>query len=116
MPRSHRHLLKRQGIELLILPATPTGHVDISALLTELGQRQIISLLVEGGGKVLGTCFEANIVNEVWAFLAPLIIGGQEAQGPVGGRGFATLADACRLKNVTVQTHGSDLLVHGLIS
>lgn len=116
MPHTQHHLLERRGVEVLVLPATSTGQVDIAALLAELGQRQITSLLVEGGGIVLGSCFERHLVHELWAFLAPCIIGGSDAPGPVGGRGFATLNDMRRLKNVTVQRLDSDLLVHGMIA
>ncbi len=115
MPQCHRYQLEHQNIEILILPATSAEHVDIPALLTELGQRQLTSLLVEGGGSVLGSCFELHLVNEVWAFLAPCIIGGTEAPGPVGGSGFTALKDICRLQNVTVQRLDSDLLVQGVI-
>jgi diaminohydroxyphosphoribosylaminopyrimidine deaminase/5-amino-6-(5-phosphoribosylamino)uracil reductase len=115
MPSSRQVALQRQGVETLLLPASPTGQVDISALLAELGRRQVTSLLVEGGGQVLGAFFEARLVNEVWAFLAPLIIGGQEAPGPVGGSGFARLTEACHLQEVMLETIGQDILIRGLI-
>lgn len=114
IPLARQVNLKKQGVEPLILPATPAGRVDIDALLDKLGQRQIISLLVEGGGQVLGVFFERGLVNEVWAFVAPLIIGGQDAPGPVGGAGFATLAQACRLQSPTIETVGCDFLIRGL--
>lgn len=113
MTFSHQANLKQQGIEPLILPATPAGQVDIEALLDTLGQRQIISLLAEGGNQILGAFFESGLVNEVWAFVAPLIIGGQNAPGPVGGAGFATLAQACRLQVSTIETIGCDFLIRG---
>lgn len=114
MPLTRQVKLKKQGVESLILPATPAGRVDLDALLDKLGQRQIISLLVEGGGQVLGAFFERGLVNEVWAFVAPLIIGGQEAPGPVGGAGFANLAQACRLQSSTIEPIGCDFLIRGL--
>jgi diaminohydroxyphosphoribosylaminopyrimidine deaminase/5-amino-6-(5-phosphoribosylamino)uracil reductase len=113
MPLSHQTNLTQQGVEPLILPATPAGRVEISALLAALGQRQIISLLVEGGSEVLGAFFESGLVNEVWAFVAPLIIGGQNAPGPVGGVGFANLTQACRLQSLTIETIGCDFLIRG---
>ena len=115
MPSAHIAALEQQGVETLLLPATATGQVDLVALLAELGRRQLTSLLVEGGGQVLGSFFEAGLVNEVWAFLAPLIIGGQAAPGPVDGSGAATLADAFRLKNTTIETVGCDFLIRGFV-
>jgi diaminohydroxyphosphoribosylaminopyrimidine deaminase/5-amino-6-(5-phosphoribosylamino)uracil reductase len=115
MSPAHQAALCQQGVEVLALPATPTGRVDLAALLLELGQRRLVSLLVEGGGQMLGAFFEAGLVNEVWAFLAPLIIGGQAAPGPVAGAGFATLTEACRLKEATVETIDSDFLIRGVV-
>lgn len=115
MPTARQHQLGQQGVGSLILPPTPAGRVDLQALLAELGQRQIISLLVEGGNQVLGAFFEAGLVNEVWAFVAPLIIGGQAAPGPVGGSGFNTLEQACRLQNLAVETVDRDLLIRGYV-
>lgn len=114
-PPARRATLNDRGTETLILPATPAGRVDIAALLKTLGERQIISLLVEGGSQVLGTFFERGLVNEVWAFVAPLIIGGQQAPGPVGGDGFADLAQAGRLPSPTIEAIGQDFLIRGLI-
>lgn len=116
MPHPHRTILKQKGVELLILPSTAAGRVDMPTLLAELGRRQITSLLVEGGGTVLGTFFEAGLVNEVWAFLAPLIIGGQEAPGAVGGRGCALLAEASHLQDISIETLGPDFLIRGFVN
>jgi diaminohydroxyphosphoribosylaminopyrimidine deaminase/5-amino-6-(5-phosphoribosylamino)uracil reductase len=116
MPPAHLAALEQQGVETLLLPATASGRIDLAALLAELGRRQLTSLLVEGGGQVLGSFFEAALVNEVWAFLAPLIIGGQAAQSPVSGSGSATLTDAFRLKHATVETVGCDFLIRGFVN
>lgn len=116
MPLRQRTSLNQHGVETLILPATSVGLVDIPALLAELGRRQITSLLVEGGGQVLGSFFEAHLVNEVWAFLAPLIIGGEEAPCPVAGTGFATLSEVCHLQQATIERVGDDFLIRGIIN
>ena len=116
MPAKRRTALARRGVETLILPAAPSGQVDVSLLLDELGRRGLISLLVEGGGELLGSFFAAGLVNEVWAFLAPMIIGGDSAPGPVRGPGADRLADAWRLQNPHVETVGQDILVRGYLS
>ena len=115
MPPAHQAALKQREVETLTLPATPTSRVDLVALLEALGQRQITSLLVEGGGQTLGAFFEVGLVNEIWAFLAPLIIGGETAPGPVAGCGPATLAEAFRLQQAIVETVGQDFLIRGTI-
>lgn len=115
IPSDHRMALAARGVDVVVLPATSTGQVAIPALLAELGRRNIMSLLVEGGGSLLASFLSAGAVQEVWAFLAPLLIGGDGAPGPVRGAGSAALADALRLHNLTVEHVGDDILVRGRI-
>jgi len=67
--------LKEKGVEVVQLPANPQGQVDLPALLDYLGQRQITSLLVEGGSCVHNSFFEAGLVNKIQVYLAPAVIG-----------------------------------------
>ena len=115
MPSSHRKALEARGVECLILPSDGFDRVDLPALLTELGRRKISSLLIEGGGEVLGSAFDAGIVHELWAFVSPLIIGGLKAPTPVQGRGFPSIEEALRLDRTTVETVGEDFLVRGFV-
>ena len=101
-------------VELLELPAEE-GIVDPAALLKALGERGITSVLVEGGGILLGSLFDHGLVDKVIAFIAPLIIGGAEARTAVAGRGVDHIADALRLKQVRVEAIGEDLMVSGYI-
>ena len=113
MPVSRCQALTARGVEIVVLPVTARGRVNVSALLDELGRRELTSLLVEGGGELLGSFFAAGLVNEVWAFLAPRIIGGEDAPGPVGGQGVARLADAFALAGLSTERIGPDILVRG---
>ena len=61
----------------------------------------------------MGSFFDADLVQKVYAFVAPLVIGGEQAKGAVGGIGPATLVDASRLVRVTTETIGDDLLIIG---
>ena len=110
MPATHRQELIEQGVEVVTLPANSQGRVSIPHLLTHLGKRQVLSLMVEGGGEVLGGFFAAAAVQEVWAFLAPMIIGGDAAPAPVRGPGAISLADAIRLRDVHIEALGKDWL------
>ncbi len=114
-PPDYRKALNERGIETLVLPPDERGRVDLEALLDELGQREVTSLLVEGGGTVLGSFFDRRLVNKVLAFVAPLIIGGHDAPQPVGGEGVERLADAPRLERVNWQRVGNDVLVTGYL-
>lgn len=92
------------------------GGVDLSALLVALGERDVTSVLVEGGGATIGALFDMNLVDKVVAFVAPVIIGGNEAISPVGGIGIARMEEALRLKNVEVRRFGGDVAVIGYIN
>jgi diaminohydroxyphosphoribosylaminopyrimidine deaminase/5-amino-6-(5-phosphoribosylamino)uracil reductase len=115
MPEAHRQGLSEQGVEVVTLPATPAGRVELRALLECLGRRNVMSMVVEGGSEVLGAFFDARLVDEVWAFLAPLIIGGQAARPAVAGQGTATLADGVRLHETAIELLEGDVLLRGLV-
>ena len=92
------------------------GRVDLRALMAMLGERDITSVLVEGGGAVLGALFDLKLVDKVVAFVAPVIIGGDEAISPVGGVGIADMRDALRLRDVDVRQFGNDVAVIGYVN
>lgn len=104
--------LNRVGAQVVQFP-TKGGPVDLKALLAFLGQREITSVLVEGGGTLLGSFFDQGLVDKVVAFLAPLIIGGARATPAVGGQGSGILAEALRLEDVRFERLGEDLMVVG---
>lgn len=101
--------------EVVRLPADAEGRVALPALLDELGKRKILSVLIEGGGEVHASFFAANLVDKVCVYVAPSIIGGREAPGPVGGKGVEHLADAIRLRELDVARLGEDLLITGYV-
>ena len=100
------------GVEVEVVEAAASG-VDLRELMTLLGARGIISVLIEGGASVLGSAFDQGIVDKVVAMVAPRIIGGASAPGAVGGVGAATLAAAPLLRDVVVEEAGPDLLISG---
>jgi len=101
--------------ELLELPSGE-GLVDLEKLLKVLGEQEITSVLVEGGGILLGSLFDGGLVDKVVAFIAPIIIGGEEAKTAVGGRGVDRVADALRLERVCMERFGDDMVVSGYVS
>jgi diaminohydroxyphosphoribosylaminopyrimidine deaminase/5-amino-6-(5-phosphoribosylamino)uracil reductase len=101
------------GAEVLELPAKE-GLVDIEELLRLLGKRGIVTVLVEGGGKLLGSLFDHHLVDKVLAFISPIIIGGCEAV-TVGGNGVDNVAKALRLNHVDIKSFGDDILVSGYL-
>lgn len=89
------------------------GRVDLEDLFRELGRRGIVRLLIEGGGEVAAAALERELVREIYAFIAPLIIGGREAVDAVGGAGAKRLRDAVPVKDAEIMRLGEDLLVWG---
>lgn len=108
-------LLAREGVEVLVLPERD-GYVDARLLLKLLSDRGVISVLVEGGGTVLGTLFDQRLVDKVAVFIAPIIIGGRDAPSPVMGSGILGIEQALHLKEPRTRRLGPDVLVTGYIS
>ncbi len=111
-PPEWRAALEARGAEVLPMPLAG-DHVDLRALLEELGGRDIVALLVEGGGVLLGGFFDAGLVDKVHAIVAPVIVGAADAPSAVAGEGAYRMADALRLREVTVERLGEDILVTG---
>jgi diaminohydroxyphosphoribosylaminopyrimidine deaminase/5-amino-6-(5-phosphoribosylamino)uracil reductase len=111
-PEPWQAAIRAAGAEVLVLPPEG-GRVDLPALLRELAARDVLSLLVEGGGIVLGSFFDSGLVDKVHAVLAPIIIGAEDAPAAVAGRGAYRMDDALRLRDITVERLGEDLLVTG---
>ncbi len=106
--------LVKAGAEVVELTAD-NGIIDLKDLFQVLGKRQVTSVLVEGGSRLFGFLFDCGLVDKVLAFVAPIIIGGEEAKSVVGGVGVATIVEASSLHNVKVTNFGNDILVSGYL-
>lgn len=109
-----RRTMAAKGAEILIVPLY-RGKTDLLELLRELGLRQVLSLLVEGGGGLLGGFFDRKLVDKVQAIIAPMIIGGERSPTAVAGHGAHRMDEAMRLRETAVERLGSDLLVTGYV-
>lgn len=96
--------------------AAGSGVVDLPGMLTHLLAEDIQSVFVEGGATLAGALLRAGVVDEVRWFVAPTVLGGSEAPGAVAGEGWAALADAPRLGEVTVEQVGDDALIRGRLT
>ena len=105
--------LMEAGAEIIRLPETRDGRVEPRALLEALGARGVVSLMVEGGGTLLGSLFHLGLVDKVVAFIAPVVIGGGDAPSPVAGKGVDCLIEATTLERVRVEPVGEDIMVVG---
>ncbi|MCA9120936.1 MAG: bifunctional diaminohydroxyphosphoribosylaminopyrimidine deaminase/5-amino-6-(5-phosphoribosylamino)uracil reductase RibD [Planctomycetaceae bacterium] len=109
-PRENVKQLMAKGCEVILCDGdTLTSRLD--KLMVELGRRRLNNVLVEGGATLLGTLQDANMLDELHVFIAPKIVGGADAPGPVGGAGLDRLVDARRLMNWTVREVDGDVYV-----
>ena len=108
-------LLQQRGAQVRVFPTGPGGMVDIGALLKRLAEEGRIDVLFEGGSTLLGSAFDAGVVDKVQAYLSPRIIGGRDALLAIGGTGAALLTDCPPLERTQVRRLGDDLLVTGYV-
>jgi diaminohydroxyphosphoribosylaminopyrimidine deaminase/5-amino-6-(5-phosphoribosylamino)uracil reductase len=109
---ARRQALVAAGCECLAFPADAELS-QLTNLLAELGRRRLTNLLVEGGARVLGRFRDHGEIDEVYAFVAPKLIGGATAPSAVGGDGAITLADAPPLEVLNIERLDDDVLIHG---
>lgn len=100
----------KSGCEVLSVPGKD-GQIDLTELMKLLGERNIDSILLEGGGTLNWSALESGIVNKVQAYIAPKLLGGQSAKTPVEGRGFSEIKDSPVLKNSVITRLGEDILI-----
>jgi diaminohydroxyphosphoribosylaminopyrimidine deaminase/5-amino-6-(5-phosphoribosylamino)uracil reductase len=106
--------LEERDVEILPMPLK-RGRVSLPALVDYLGKRDITSLLVEGGAEVHGGFFYDNLVDKIYLFLAPKIIGGNNAVPMVGGIGAGSVAEASPLRDLRVRRFNDDIMVVGYL-
>jgi diaminohydroxyphosphoribosylaminopyrimidine deaminase/5-amino-6-(5-phosphoribosylamino)uracil reductase len=107
-----KRALERLGVTVI---ATKGERVDLNELLGHLAQRNVDSILLEGGGTLNASMLRAGLVDRVYAFIAPKLIGGSKAKTPVSGEGILQMANAWQLTDMTYQTFGADLLLTGRV-
>ncbi len=101
------------GVEVVTLPADATGKVDLRRLVSVLGQRGVLSVLVEGGAKIHGAFLSAQLADRLCLFIAPKLIGRGICWN--GLAGVDRIEDATRLVDVETQQLADDLFIDGYI-
>ena len=91
------------------------GRVPLDSLLDILGRLRITSLLIEGGSELNAAAVREGLVDRVAFYVAPRLLGGQDAKGVIGGRSPDRLVHATTLTDVSVQRIGADLLIEGAV-
>lgn len=107
---TRRAELEKQGAEILAIPPSDSG-LDLPTVLQELGKREILGLLVEGGSRVHWSFVSGRLVDKFFFLIAPLILGGKDAVSTVGGKGYDLIAEAPRFKIRRSCYAGPDLVL-----
>lgn len=105
-----RRRLEKRGAEIAAFPALRSG-IDLRRLMAALGARGVMSILAEGGGDLAASLLAAGVVREVAFFVAPVVIGGEDSIGSVGGASPRRLSGAIRLGPMSVERVGKDILI-----
>lgn len=116
-PKKRQQLYNTRGIPYKAFGPT---RVSIKRLLQHLGQRDIQHLYIEGGSGTHGSfldehLFDPLVIDRVLWYIAPKIIGGEQALGSIGGVGAKTMSDALTLEHMTVTHIGKDLKIEGIV-
>lgn len=107
--------LQAQDVDVIVVDKDENDKVDIEKLLDILGQQNICSILVEGGATLSGSFVAKKLVDKVYFFIAPKIIGGKEAKTPVSGTGILNLQEALALKDIQIEKLEEDILIIGRV-
>lgn len=112
--------LQAQDVDVIVVDKDENDKVDIEKLLDILGQQNIVqqnicSILVEGGATLSGSFVAKKLVDKVYFFIAPKIIGGKEAKTPVAGTGILNLQEALALKDIQIEKLEEDVLIIGRV-
>jgi diaminohydroxyphosphoribosylaminopyrimidine deaminase/5-amino-6-(5-phosphoribosylamino)uracil reductase len=110
--KKKRQLLASSGADVLVLP-DDAGRFAWKIILDELGRRGLNALLIEGGAEVSASVLRSGAVDRLMYFIAPRLLGGNDAVGAIGGSSPARLLEALALRDTTVSRIGADILVTG---
>lgn len=102
---------EQPGFDRILVAETNTGELDWEAAFRQLASDQIQRIAVLGGGELVASLIAAELVDDLWITVCPLILGGREAPTPVEGLGFSE-AIAPRVELITMQAIGHEVFLH----
>ena len=106
--------LKSKGVEI-VKTSSIDNQVDLNELMIKLKEKEIDSILLEGGSTLNYSMVTSNLVNKVMSFISPKILGGDKALTPIGGRGIEFVRDAIKLKNINQYILDEDIVIEGYL-
>lgn len=103
------------GVEIVRIPLSTEGRLDVVTALRFLAQRGVVSMLVEGGAELAGSFLAGQLADELHAFIAPILLGPRGRPGAVDWAGPDTPQQAPRVASPAWELVGEDAYVHGPI-
>lgn len=114
-PAERIRTLERRGLTVLEAGGS-NGRVRLEHLLKRLGEREVTSVMIEGGEGIFTSAIEERIVDKCLVFVAPILVGGKTAPSLLGGAGIDGIGQALRLSRLRIEQLGEDLLIEGYCS
>ncbi|WP_222615307.1 bifunctional diaminohydroxyphosphoribosylaminopyrimidine deaminase/5-amino-6-(5-phosphoribosylamino)uracil reductase RibD [Persicimonas caeni] len=113
-PDERRRALAERGVTFLEVAVDAAGKLDLRQVLRGLADRELPSVFVEGGSQLLGSLFDQKLVDRVYAFVSPKVVGGQNAPSAVAGEGVEAMKDALELERLSIEVvDGRDVFITG---
>jgi diaminohydroxyphosphoribosylaminopyrimidine deaminase / 5-amino-6-(5-phosphoribosylamino)uracil reductase len=108
--------LRDHGIEVAqVAPAGPDGRPDLQAICRHLAEREITSVMIEGGALVNWTALASRVADKVFLYYAPRILAGTGSVPFAAGHGFRKMSEAAHLKSFRLHRFGEDFAVEGYL-
>ncbi len=107
--------LKALGVDVVRVAANDTGRISLPEICNELRNREITSVLIEGGGELNSSFLNEGLVDKITLFYGPMFIGGKSASNLIAGKGIDFLKDAYRVEVVSVRKMKDDICVEGYV-
>ena len=114
-PLKKKEHLEKMGVRVITV-ASKDGGVDLKRLMRTLGKLEITSILLEGGTRLITSALNEKIVDKIFFFYAPKILGGRSAHGITAGAGVDRIKQALKVQDLKVRKSGDDVLVEGYLS
>ncbi len=106
---------KKKGVHVLKYSGR-SGKVDLVRFFRDLAEKEIVSILVEGGGRAIGSVLKNKLADKIWIFIAPKIIGDHNAVSAIHGLGIKNIDRVLNLQKINVQYLNEDIFLEAYIN
>ena len=114
IPKERIKKIAGDNIRVLTAPVK-SDRIDLNALMPMLARLQITSVLIEGGGAVIGSAFQDKVVDKILLFYAPKILGGDDGVAICRGSGPKLMKDCIAVDDIAVHRFGDDVMIEGYV-